>query len=130
VANPRRIGHGVRAIEDPKLMDYLKRTQLPLEVCPTSNICLGVFSSMENHSLPKLLDYGLKVTINSDDPPMFNTTLTDEFLRASGVFGWDGPRVRELMLNAVDVSLLPESGRKTMRRDFAKIFNQLDSQAG
>lgn len=130
VAHPRRIGHGVRAIEDPKLMDYLKQTQLPLEVCPTSNICLGVFSSFENHSLPKLLDYGVNVTLNSDDPPMFNTTLTDEFLLAKTAFGWDLPLIKELVLNAVEVSLLPESRRKLMHRDFMKTFVQLESQAG
>jgi adenosine deaminase len=130
VANPKRIGHGVRAIEDPKLMDYLKQTQLPLEVCPTSNICLGVFPSLEKHSLPKLLDHGLKVTINSDDPPMFNTTLTDEFLVARSTFRWDGSLVRQLVLNAVEVNLLRESEKKIMLRDFVETFRKLDSQAG
>ncbi len=130
VANPKRIGHGVRAIEDPKLMDYLKQTQLPLEVCPTSNICLGVFPSLEKHSLPKLLDHGLKVTINSDDPPMFNTNLTDEFLVARSAFRWDGSHVRQLVLNAVEVNLLRESEKKIMLRDFVETFRKLDSQAG
>ena len=75
-----RIGHGVRAIEDPTLMAYLKATQTPLEVCPTSNVCLGVYPSLAQHSLPKLMEAGLFVTINSDDPPMFSTTLTNEYL--------------------------------------------------
>ena len=63
-------------------------------------------------------------------PPMFNTTLTDEFLVARRAFRWDGSLVRELVLNAVEVSLLRESERKIMRRDFVEIFRKLDSQAG
>jgi adenosine deaminase len=130
VADPKRIGHGVRAVEDPKLMDYLKRTQLPLEVCPTSNICLGVFSSFENHSLPTLLKYGVNVTLNSDDPPMFNTTLTDEFLLATSAFAWDITLIKQLVLNAVGVSLLPEPKRKLMQREFIESFVRLESQVG
>jgi adenosine deaminase len=110
-------------------MDYLRETQLPLEVCPTSNIRLRVFPSLEQHSLPKLLEYGLKVTLNSDDPPMFNTTLTDEYLISSKQFGWDGVFIRRLVLNAAEVSLLPESGRRSMRESFLEGFSKLESQS-
>ena len=79
VADSVRIGHGVRAIEDPELVAYLKEKQIPLEVCPTSNLCLKVYPSLAEHSLPRLVDAGLYITINSDDPPMFNTTLTREY---------------------------------------------------
>ncbi|MCX6133656.1 MAG: adenosine deaminase [Ignavibacteriales bacterium] len=129
VAKPRRIGHGVRCIEDPRLMDYLKQTQLPLEVCPTSNICLGVFPSIEQHCLPRLLEYGLKVTLNSDDPPLFNTTLTDEFLAASRYFGLDAGRIKRLLLDAVEVSLLAESERRSMRGVFIEEFSKLESRS-
>ena len=71
-----RIGHGVRCLEDPALVEHLRARQIPLEVCPSSNVCLGVAPSMAAHPLPQLLAAGLCVTINSDDPPMFNTTLT------------------------------------------------------
>ena len=128
VARPRRIGHGVRCVEDPKLMDYLKQTQLPLEVCPTSNICLRVFPSIGQHSLPKLLEYGLKVTLNSDDPPMFNTTLTDEYLVASKQFGWDTSLIKRLVLDAVEVSLLTESERVSMRESCLEGFSKLESK--
>ena len=84
-----RIGHGVRCMEDPALVAELRDRQIPLEVCPTSNICLGVFDRFENHALPRLLDEGLYVTLNSDDPPMFDTTLTDEYLKSAAVFGLD-----------------------------------------
>jgi adenosine deaminase len=122
VADSRRIGHGVRAVEDPKLIQYLREEQIPLEVCPTSNICLKVYPSLIWHSLPQLLAEGLYVTINSDDPPMFNTTLTDEYLVCQRTFGWDGPLIEKLALNAVDASLLPAPDRQALRRRFEAYF--------
>lgn len=107
VARPRRLGHGVRCIEDRLLMDQLKARQLPLDVCPGSNVCLGVYPSLESHCLPRLIDFGLNVTLNSDDPPLFNTTLTDEFTTCSRQFGWDRAFIAGLVLNALEVSLLP-----------------------
>lgn len=112
VADSKRIGHGVRAIEDPSLMAYLKATQIPLEVCPGSNICLGVYPSLAEHPVQRLIAAGLCVTLNSDDPPMFNTTLTDEYLRCTAQFGWDKPVLRTLNLAAARAALVcPE--RKT-----------------
>jgi adenosine deaminase len=84
----KRVGHGVRAVEDKELMEYLQKNGIILEVCPTSNICLGVYPDSRNHSLPKLIAAGLSVTINSDDPPMFNTTLTREYKLVSDVLGY------------------------------------------
>lgn len=124
-ANSQRIGHGVRAIEDPALMDYLRRKQLPLEVCPSSNICLRVFPSLAKHSLPRLFEAGLYVTINSDDPPMFNTTLTEEYLRVQISYGWGQPLIEQLVLNAVDATLLPGPDRQEMRHRFETEFEQL-----
>jgi adenosine deaminase len=128
VADPVRIGHGVRAIEDANLMEYLKRTQLPLEVCPTSNICLNIFPSLAEHCLPQLIEQGLRVNINSDDPPMFNTTLVGEFLAGARTFGWDRAAIRELVFSAVDVSLLPSSERREMREKFHGNFDVLESE--
>jgi adenosine deaminase len=125
VADSQRIGHGVRAIEDAALMAHLKQAQIPLEVCPTSNICLNVFDSYENHCLPQLLEAGLYVTINSDDPPMFNTTLTNEYLVGQKYFGWDRATIEQLVLNAVDASLLPEDERQKMHKEFVDIFTTL-----
>ncbi|MCX6144926.1 MAG: adenosine deaminase [Ignavibacteriales bacterium] len=122
VAGPARIGHGVRAVEDPKLVEYLHRTQLPLEVCPTSNICLGVFPSLAEHCLPQLLDLGLRVSINSDDPPMFNTTLADEYLACAITYGWDKATLRELTKSAVDMLLLPSSEKLGLRKRFQEEF--------
>jgi aminodeoxyfutalosine deaminase len=125
-----RIGHGVRAIEDPELMAYLKREQIPLEVNPTSNVCLGVVPSIEGHMLPALIDAGLYVTINSDDPPMFNTTLTDEYLQTAEAFGFDVGTVEWLMLNAVRATMLPEPERENMEIAFREDFARLRTEYG
>jgi adenosine deaminase len=103
----------------------LRERQVPLEVCPTSNVCLGVAPSLDEHPLPRLLDEGLYVTINSDDPPMFNTTLTDEYLRAAQILGCDIKTIEELAINAVRASLLPEASRAEMERRFKAEFARL-----
>ncbi|HMO57935.1 MAG TPA: adenosine deaminase [Roseiflexaceae bacterium] len=109
-----RLGHGVRCLEDPQLVAELRERQVPLEVCPTSNVCLGVVPSFAEHPLPELLAHGLYVTLNSDDPPMFNTTLTDEYLRAAATFGFDRAIVEQLVCNAARAALLPADRRTAL----------------
>ncbi|GAB4122335.1 MAG: adenosine deaminase [Roseiflexaceae bacterium] len=106
-----RIGHGVRCIEDRALMDELRDRQIPLEVCPSSNVCLGVVPSLAEHPLPELLAAGLYVTINSDDPPMFNTSMTDELLRVQAAFGLEVAVIQELMRQSARASLLPATAK-------------------
>jgi len=120
-----RIGHGVRCLEDPELVAELRDRQIPLEVCPTSNVCLGVAPSLAEHPLPRLRDEDLYVTINSDDPSMFNTTLTDEYLRAAQILGCGAEAIEQLAINAVRASLLPEPSRVEMERQFREEFAQL-----
>lgn len=110
-----RIGHGVRAVEDPALVERLRVERIPIEVCPSSNVCLKVFPTLADHTLPKLLDAGLVVTINSDDPPMFNTTLTDELVRVSEAFGLEDETVRGFIATAVDVAFVDEPTRASFR---------------
>lgn len=121
----QRIGHGVRCLEDPELVAELRDRQIPLEVCPTSNVCLGVAPSLAEHPLPRLLDEGLYITINSDDPPMFNTTLTDEYVRAAQILGCGAETIEQLAINAVRASLLPEAARVEMERRFHEEFARL-----
>ena len=128
VLHAQRIGHGVRCLEDARLVEYLRAHQIPLEVCPTSNVCLGVAPSFAAHPLPRLLAEGLYVTLNSDDPPMFNTTLTNEYLRAAEAFGFDAERLETLALNAVHASLLPEAERQQMEQAFRQIFVALRAE--
>lgn len=128
IAGSQRIGHGVRSLEDPKLVDHLRETQTPLEVCPTSNICLKLYPSLAEHSLPRLLAQGLYVTINSDDPPMFNTTLTNEFMQLQEQFGWDTDLIERLSFNALNASLLPENSKIELDRRFRAEFKELRTQ--
>ena len=100
-----RIGHGVRSLEDPELVEMLRERRIPLEVCPTSNVCLGVAPSFVEHPLPRLIDAGLVVTLNSDDPPMFNTTLTREYETAARCFGLEPARLMQFTVDAARVSL-------------------------
>jgi adenosine deaminase len=123
----QRIGHGVRCLEDAVLLAELRERQIPLEVCPTSNVCLGVAPSIAEHPLPRLLAEGLYVTINSDDPPMFNTTLTDEYLKITEVFGLELETIEQLVINGVRASLLPEAARIEMEAEFRREFAGLRS---
>jgi adenosine deaminase len=125
VAGSRRIGHGVRAIEDDKLVAYLREKQIPLEVCPSSNVCLKVYPSLAKHSLPRLIQAGLYVTINSDDPPMFDTTLTNEYILAQKTFNWEQETIEHVVLNAVDASLLTDEERDRMHAKFQMAFDRI-----
>jgi adenosine deaminase len=109
-----RIGHGVRCLEDPALVEELRARQVPLEVCPTSNICLKVFSSIGEHALPAMREAGLYLTINSDDPPLFNTTLCDEYRVAAELLGLDAEGLRELARDATRASFLPEAEKRAL----------------
>lgn len=107
-----RIGHGVRVLEDRNLTREIRDRQIPLEVCPSSNVCLGVVPSLAEHPLPKLLDEGLYVTINSDDPPMFGTTLSDEFFRCAEAFDLSEDILWSLTLNAARAARLSDERKK------------------
>lgn len=128
--NASRIGHGVRAIEDPVLLAYLRARQIPLEICPTSNVRLGIASSIAGHPVQELLNAGIYVTLNSDDPPMFNTTLTDEYLVCAEAFGWDAGVCEKLSLNALRACFLPSQRKAELEREFRSAFAQLKDRLG
>jgi aminodeoxyfutalosine deaminase len=109
-----RIGHGVRSIEDPSLVAYLAERAIPLEVCPTSNVCLKVYPDHEAHPLPRLVAQGVIVTINSDDPPMFNTTLNDEVSLLASHFKLDVDTIDAILLNGVRHSFLPPNRKAAL----------------
>ena len=103
-----RIGHGIRCLADPALVEHLAATQLPLDVCPTSNLCTRAVSSLAEHPLPRMLEAGLMVTLNSDDPPMFDTDLTNEYLVAARM-GLSATTLIQLARNGVHASFASES---------------------
>ena len=128
VLGAQRLGHGVRCLEDPLLIEHLREQQIPLEVCPTSNVCLGVAASFAEHPLPRLLAEGLYVTLNSDDPPMFNTTLTNEYAQAAEAFGLGVNELTALSLNALRASCLPDTEKLRMETAFQTTFNSLQNE--
>ncbi len=103
-----RIGHGLHAIDDPELVRYLADHQIPVEVCITSNVMTGCCAALEQHPVRKLFDAGVLVTLNSDDPDMFRTTLNREYQLAQEVFGFKDSELRELARNSFRASFLPE----------------------
>ncbi|MDG4824365.1 adenosine deaminase [Asanoa sp. WMMD1127] len=102
-----RIGHGISAAQDPALMAHLAAEGIPLEVCPTSNVRTRAVASLAEHPLPTLVAAGVPVTINSDDPPMFGTTLNDEYAVAARLLDLDASGLARLAVAAVDASFLP-----------------------
>jgi adenosine deaminase len=120
-----RIGHGIRCLEDPALVAELRERQIPLEVCPSSNVCLKGVPSLVDHPLPRLFAEGLYLTVNSDDPPMFDTTLTQEYLRAATLFANDATVIEGFIRNAAQAALLPEATRQSLLERFASEFVRL-----
>lgn len=118
VCRAERIGHGVRAIDDPALVAELRERAIPLEVCPSSNVCLGVVPDLEHHPFDRLLRAGCRVTVNSDDGPLFNTTLTDEYLRLHRTFGYGPAELADLALAGLHATFLPEAERAALAADF------------
>ena len=125
-----RIGHGIRCLEDTDLVRYLRKSQIPLDVCPTSNVRLGIVPSLAQHPLPKLLDAGLLITINSDDPPMFATTLTDEYIRIVEAFGFGTQDVIRFVMNGIRASLLAPTDKQALENDFRTQFAALQNSLG
>lgn len=99
-----RIGHGVRSIEDPKLIKELSRRDIHLEVCPGSNIALGVYQDYAAHPLLDLMDAGVSVSLSSDDPPHFQTNIEREYECAHVEFGMNKETLRALTRNAIDAA--------------------------
>lgn len=109
-----RIGHGVRCLEDPALVEHLRDRGIALEVCPSSNVRLGVVPSLAEHPLPRLLDAGLKVSLGSDDPPLFDTDLVQEYVRVAEAFGWGKERLVELAAASIEHAFMPAERRARM----------------
>jgi len=106
VLGAERIGHGVRSVDDPALIEHLVAEQIPLEVCPTSNLRLGIYPDLARHPLPQLLRAGVAVSLASDDPPMFGTSLVEEYCRGARAYGWDAAQVCALAASSVEHSFL------------------------
>jgi adenosine deaminase len=109
-----RIGHGIAILEDADLARRVARAGIPLEVCPSSNVALGLAGSLEEHPLPRLRDAGLTVVIGSDDPPFFSTTLSEELAHAQRLLDVDADGVADLQVAAARASFAPASTRAAL----------------
>jgi len=109
-----RIGHGISCLDDPALVAYLREKQIPLEVCPTSNVCTRQVPDLAAHPLPRLLAEELFVTLSSDDPPMFGTTLTQEYGQAAAVLGLSRDQLADLARAGVRASFLDAAAKEAL----------------
>ena len=115
-----RIGHGTSAAQDPALLAHLAETGIPLEVCPSSNIATRAVATLAEHPLRTFVEAGVTVSINSDDPPMFGTTLCREYAVAAELLALDGPGLADLSRAAVRSSFAPEDVK-------ARILDEIDA---
>ncbi len=99
-----RIGHGIGAIEDPAVVQQLIEQDIVLEVCPVSNVVLKAVPSWEDHPIQRLRDAGVKVTVSTDDPPFFHTTMTEEYEQLAKRFGWGEDAFRDINRIALDAA--------------------------
>jgi adenosine deaminase len=113
-----RLGHGVRSIEDPALVDYLVDHAIPLEVCPTSNLRLGVYPSLDHLPLRALHAAGVPITINTDTPAIFETTMSDELRLLETHFGLDLASIDDILLNGARAAFLPPEQKEALVRTF------------
>jgi adenosine deaminase/aminodeoxyfutalosine deaminase len=102
-----RIGHGLTASQDPDLLEELAQRQIPVEICITSNLRTGCCKSLAEHPVKQYFDHGIMVTLNTDDPAMFGTTLSREYQIAQQNFGFTDEHLRELARNSFEASFLP-----------------------
>ena len=102
-----RIGHGLTAWQDPELVEELATHQIPVEICITSNLRTGCCHSLAEHPVRNYFDQGMMITLNSDDPPMFGTSLTQEYQLAQTAFSFTDEHLRELARNSFEASFLP-----------------------
>jgi aminodeoxyfutalosine deaminase len=113
-----RIGHGLRAIDDPKLVKYLADRQVPVEACITSNVLTGCCTEIAEHPVRRLFDAGVLVTLNTDDPDMFRTSLLREYQIAQDEFGFTDAELKQLGINSFRASFLPEEKKRELLAKF------------
>jgi aminodeoxyfutalosine deaminase len=116
-----RIGHALSAEHDTELMGVLAERQIPLEICISSNLRTGCCPSLEKHPARRYFDAGLMITLNSDDPALFENNLEDEYRLAGMEFGFSREHLRELAANSIEASFLPADRKVTLLRQIDQV---------
>jgi adenosine deaminase len=117
VGHAERLGHGIRVLDDPELVAEVRDRAIPLEVCPSSNVTLGLAESFGAHPLPRLRDAGLRVTVNTDIPLTAGTTLTEEYARIRTAFGYDDATLADLSRTTIDASFAPAATKARLHAE-------------
>jgi adenosine deaminase len=115
-----RIGHGTRAEEDESLLDYLAERQIPLEMCPLSNLRTGIVTSLVKHPIRRYFERGIIVTVSTDDPKMFGNSLAEEFLSLEEELDFSRDEIRTLILQSIRASWLPENKKQPLVESFCQ----------
>lgn len=118
--NVERIGHGVQVIDDPALVEELVARQITLEVCPGSNLALGVYPTLSAHPIKPLRSAGVKTTISTDDPPFFHTTLGQEYRQLADTFGWTSKDFTALNRTAAEAAFCSAETRQSLLEKLEK----------
>ncbi|WBU64465.1 adenosine deaminase [Paracoccus aerodenitrificans] len=113
-----RVGHGVHAAQDEELIRDLVERDITLEICPGSNIALGIYPDWSSHPIARLADAGVKVTVSTDDPPFFHTTLNREYERLADAFGWTETEFAALNRNAANAAFCDAETRRRLQAAF------------
>ncbi len=128
VCRPERIGHGIRAAEDPALMEELRAAGVPIEVCPSSNVALRSVPSLEEHPFDRLAAAGVEVTVNTDDPAFFDVTLNEEYRRVHRTWGYPPERLAGFSLAAVRHAFVPAAEKKRLEAEFRRSFARIGEE--
>ena len=115
-----RIGHGVRAIEDLALVDEIAEAGIVLEVCPGSNVALGLYKDYRSHPIHRLRERGVKVTVSTDDPPFFHTTMAQEYESLAEAFEWDDGVFEEIAKTSAEAAFCTSETRKKIMKRLEK----------
>jgi adenosine deaminase len=128
VLQAKRVGHGIRSVDDPALLEHLCKLGITLDVCPSSNLCTGVVNSWAQHPLRQLYMHGVQVTINTDDPTFFQTTLTEEYRRVVNHFGFGVDDLCHLVCNGVRAAFLSPADKISLLQRVEKKLGNLRSE--
>lgn len=122
---PSRIGHGVRSIEDPQLIEHLKKEGIHLEVCPTSNLQTGIYENMAEHPADKLYKAGISMSINTDGRTISNVSLDDEYRKLSRNFGWTQQELLRCNLFALEAAFTSEKKKKKIKEQLINAWSNI-----
>lgn len=123
-----RIGHGVTARQDPDLVEYLKREQIAIEMCPVSNLRTGVVASIKEHPIREYFDKGLLVTVNSDDPSLFHTSMNNEYLQIHEHLNFSLSELFQISMNGIQTAFIDDDMKSKLHKQFSEEYKEIESQ--